>query len=305
MHPQEGRNIEAYTLYRQFIPWMLERNVRQQDDDEWRTLLSRLPNGSISTEDYKLLCSRSMENLRASGEFDDFKDAIRLFPTNKAVNMANLQELVSLGEPIVRIEATYVGRGVKKATANKAMCLPRFLFLSRGARVMLRHNLWTEAGLVNGAMGTVHDIIYKPDTRPGTLPAVVLVKFDNYTGPSCLESEERVVPICSRKSEWFVRGMQKSRTQLPLNLAWAMTIHKSQGSTLDKAVIDVGKSEKCSGLAYVALSRVKTSKGIALVSYPMDRFTTKIRTSLMGLRIKEEARMAGLFFGKYGPVLQG
>ena len=169
---------------------------------------------------------------------------------------------------------------------------------------MLRHNLLTEAGLVNGAMGTVHDIIYKPNTRPGTLPAVVLVKFDHYTGPSCLDSEQRIVPICPRKAEWFARGMEKSRTQLPLNLAWAMTIHKSQGSTLTKAVIDVGKSEKCSGIAYVALSRVKTSKGVALVSYALDRFTKKIKTSLMGLRIKEEARMAGIFFGKCGPRLQ-
>ena len=169
---------------------------------------------------------------------------------------------------------------------------------------MLRHNLWTEAGLVNGAMGTVVDVIYKPSTQPGTLPAVVLVKFDHYTGPSCLDTEERVVPICPRKSEWFTKGSLKSRTQLPLNLAWAMTIHKSQGSTLTKAVIDVGPSEKCSGLAYVALSRVKTSKGVAMRIYPMDRFTTKIKTSLMGLRIREEKRMAGIFFRKYGPRLQ-
>ena len=229
---------------------------------------------------------------------------MRLFPTNKEVNKTNLQELIKLGEPIVRIEATHVGRGAKNATANKAMCLPRFLFLAKGARVMLRHNLWTEAGLVNGAMGTVHDIVYKPNTRPGTLPAVVLVKFDQYTGPSCLETEERVVPICPRKAEWFTKGVQKSRTQLPLNLAWAMTIHKSQGSTLEKAVIDVGKQEKCAGIAYVALSRVKSSKGLALKTYSMERFTTKIKTALMGLRIKEEARMAGIFFKRYGSTLQ-
>ena len=164
---------------------------------------------------------------------------------------------------------------------------------------MLRHNLWTEAGLVNGALGTVQDIIYKPGTRPGTLPAAVLVKFDQYTGPSCLSNVDNVVPICSRKAEWFVKGLSRSRTQLPLNLSWSMTIHKSQGSTLDKAVIDVGKSEKCAGLANVALSRVKTLKGLALVTRPMDRYTTKIKTALMALRIKEESRMNKIFHQRY------
>ena len=118
---------------------------------------------------------------------------------------------------------------------------------------MLRHNLWTEAGLVNGAMGTVHDIIYKPGSKPGSLPAVVLVKFDEYTGPTCLEGEVRIVPICPRTSEWFERGLKKSRTQLPICLTWAIPIHKSQGATLEMAVVDVGRTEKCAGLANVAL----------------------------------------------------
>ena len=209
--------------------------------------------------------------------------------------MANLKQLVELNQPIVRIEAKHSGRGAKKATSNQAMCLSHFLFLAKGSRVMLRHNLWTEAGLVNGALGTVHDIIYKPGTRVGTLPAVVLVKFDEYTGPSCLNGIENVVPICPRKAEWFIKGMARSRTQLPFNLAWNMTIHKAQGSTLKKAVMDVGKSEKSAGQAYVALSRVKTLKGLALETRPMDRYTTKIKTALMGLRIKEESRMTKKF----------
>ncbi len=121
------------------------------------------------------------------------------------------------------------------------MGLEPYVFLCKGARVMLRYNVWTESGLVNGAMGTVIDIVYHPEATVGQLPIAVLVQFDEYTGPSFLGEElPRVVPIIPIKAEWFNGSMQKSRVQLPLSLAWAVTIHKSQGQTLDKAVIDVG-----------------------------------------------------------------
>ena len=56
-----------------------------------------------------------------------------------------------------------------------------------------------------------------------------------------------------------------SRTQLPLRLAWAVTIHKSQGLTLDRIKLGLGKKEFSAGLTFVALSRVKTSDGIMIV----------------------------------------
>ncbi|MCP4053299.1 MAG: hypothetical protein GY739_09555, partial [Mesoflavibacter sp.] len=83
-----------------------------------------------------------------------------------------------------------------------------FIFMAKQSRVMLRTNLSTGSGLVNGAMGTVHDVIYKPDTAPPALPLYVLVKFDDYSGPSFCEDVENVVPICPIKGE------------IPLCLAW-------------------------------------------------------------------------------------
>jgi ATP-dependent exoDNAse (exonuclease V) alpha subunit len=69
------------------------------------------------------------------------------------------------------------------------------------------------------------------------------------------------VPITSHWDDKF--GQSQSQTQLPIALAWAITIHKSQGLTLSDVVIDLGEKEFSAGLSFVAISRVKTLKGLA------------------------------------------
>ena len=80
----------------------------------------------------------------------------------------------------------------------------------------------------------------------------------NYRGPAFIESKPLCIPICpitvSSQTEIGIH----ERQQLPLRLAWALTIHKSQGLTLAKAWIDIGKSERTAGDSYVAISRVKS-----------------------------------------------
>ncbi len=86
---------------------------------------------------------------------------------------------------------------------------------------------------------------------------------------------------------------------MPLSLAWAITIHKSQGQTLDKAVIDVGDRVFAAGAEYVAISRVRTLNGLTLVVYPKKRYTVKVKTDRMYQRKADEARLANILFGKY------
>ena len=118
---------------------------------------------------------------------------------------------------------------------------------------MLTSNLWVDVGLVNGAMGTIQAICYRTGGPPD-LPIAVMVRFDSYSGPTFPDS---TVPITPLLRTWSSSGGQCSRLQLPLKLAWAVTIHKSQGLTLDKVVIDVGKREFSTGLTFVAGSRVR------------------------------------------------
>src|SRR5438876_5921036 len=82
--------------------------------------------------------------------------------------------------------------------------------------------------------------------------------------PGWLGIDPSWVPITPVTARWDTRiGKSLTRTQLPLTLAWAITIHKSQGLTLDQAVLDLGHADFSSGLSFVAISRVKTLKGLA------------------------------------------
>ena len=179
-----------------------------------------------------------------------FAEALHLYPTVEAVVEHNIDKLKDCGQPIATIKAVHTGANAAKASSDDAGGLEAVICLAKSARVMLTSNLWVEVGLVNGAMGTIEAICYRSGGPPD-LPLAVMVKFDHYAGPL----QDSTVPITPLRRTWSNSGVQCSRLQLPLKLAWAVTIHKSQGLTLNKVVIDVGKKFSC-GLTFVACSRV-------------------------------------------------
>ena len=99
------------------------------------------------------------------------------------------------------------------------------------------------------------------------------------------------VPIVPATSEWEKDGVQCSRKQFPLVLAWAITIHKSQGMTLDRAVIDVGVKEFSPGLSFVAISRVRSLQGLAFRQwFPIERLARPNRSDNMRFLEVDNAR---------------
>ena len=148
---------------------------------------------------------------------------------------------------------------------------------------MLTMNLWTDVGLCNGATGTIVDFIYASNQQPPDLPIAVIVKFDDYAGPSLTNRITGCVPICTITATYNTSDGLYERQQLPLKLAWAITIHKSQGLTLPKAWIDIGKSEKTAGISYVAISRIRMLSHCILEPVTFERLTSLKKVSKSGI----------------------
>ena len=152
-----------------------------------------------------------------------------------------------------------------------------------------------QVGLVNGIRGEVVELVYTDDAPPPKLLLYVMVMFRGYSGREW-SSQERYrgcLPISPVDATWQDGGTQV-RTQLPLRLCWAITIHKSQGETLDKAVLDLGPKEACTGLTFVRLSRAKRLVDLMVEPMSFDRIGNLGNSSTMKARLQEEVRLVEL-----------
>ena len=143
-------------------------------------------------EDWKLLMTRTDTSLDASMK-KSFDKVIHLFATNDDVNCHNKRLLRGLNCPIATSIATSVRTNYSTEGDEEGLELE--LLIAIGARVMLTSNLWTDARLINGALGVIQQIVYNPGSSPPEPPMYVLIKFDNYVGVPWDESFPQVVPI--------------------------------------------------------------------------------------------------------------
>jgi ATP-dependent DNA helicase PIF1 len=105
-------------------------------------------------------------------------------------------------------------------------------------------------GLTNGAKGVVHSIIYAEGSKPPELPVVVIGTFQHYTGPRW-KGMEKEAPIGLVSRKFFNGGKDGTRRMLPMLLGYALSVHKLQGDTVDKVILNLGKTEFVLGLLLV------------------------------------------------------
>jgi hypothetical protein len=282
----------GHSLYLMFDSVIiLQQVMRQAGEDpeaiEFRGLLMRMRNGEVTEEDWKLLLQHSTTRI----PMDQFTDAIRLYFDKKSVAEYNYEKLLEIGQPVAKIQAKHSGRGASAATSDDAGGLESVLFLSRKAEVMLTCNLWPEVGLCNGSFGTVEQFWFAENMGPPNLPVAVLVHFHRYSGPAFLDACPKCIPVPPRVFEWIANGKHLSRQQVPLRLRYAMTIHKSQGQTLTKAVVDLGKGEKVAGCTFVATSRVRSIHDIVFEPMTFDRLKAIGKSKGMKQRLEAEEHL--------------
>lgn len=224
----------------------LTENLRQSDP-VWRKCLEEARLGNLTKESKKLLKSRV--NIELKNDIGITPTV--LYPLNVNVDEVNNHYLQILEEKNGMVNdyemevELYEKKNRKRVEKLKKNCpAPEKLSLTPGCQVMLLWNLDIENGLVNGSRGVVVRFIRD-------LP---IIKF--------LNGETRLIDY----HIWEVEEDDKkivSFEQLPLKLAYAISIHKSQGSTLDYAIVDLTDVFEY-GQGYVALSRVKSHQGLSI-----------------------------------------
>ncbi|CAG8720815.1 17502_t:CDS:1 [Cetraspora pellucida] len=286
--------------YKQFLEvYKLDVVQRQSGNSEdqchFRNILLRLRDGESTMDDWKTLTTRLANSPGVDNS--EFLDATHILPWKTDVNEVNFNKLRALNCPVARINAHHAmgSREASKADSNTAKGLEPYLLLARNARIMLRANLWTEAGLVNGSMGVIQEILFEKDKAPPCLPSVLLVEFEDYSGPPIITIEnKRLVPIIPIQQIWESKNVTCSRLQLSICLAWAITVHKSQGLTLAKSKIDLGEREYAAGLSFVAVSRVCTLKDLLFRPFSLERLQRIKKSKRLQERKAEEERLFSL-----------
>ena len=224
--------------------------ILRQRDPIFQKILTEARMGELSAESLAILESRK----GLSFEDSEIRPTL-LFTRNATVNEINRKNMDALdGEQRIYKVCTVFNEGfaTKESISSANTGVEKLdkdapydteLEIRMGAQVMLITNLDQERGLVNGSRGVV--VGY-------SLGGLPVVRFKSYKDPIIVE----------RATWWMPDNENVGRAQIPLRIAYAMTIHKSQGATLDCALIDVGSSTFEYGQAYTALSRVQSLEGL-------------------------------------------
>ena len=219
-------------------------HVFRQRDEALLAVLNKVREGDVDEDDLGLLNTR-VHPIRTLAEGEPY---VILTPTNAAagrINMAYLNALPGAPHPYA---AKTTGEFNQSAQPTEGT-----LMLKPGAKVMLLRND-PDKRWVNGTIARVARLEEKR----------VWVEVDGEEHEVEQVSWESRRYAFDKDAEKIVETVAGTFTQFPLRLAWALTIHKSQGLTLDKVYIDLGGGTFAHGQAYVALSRCRTLEGLAL-----------------------------------------
>lgn len=295
-------------------------HVFRQKDPVFAGMLNEMREGRLTPASIA-----AFQELHRPMQFEDNIDSTELFPTRREVELANSTKMGQLVGDLMTFEARDGGTIVDKTMRDKllANCMaPEKISLKKGAQVMLIKNI--DETLVNGSLGKVIGFMsegefdnYTARESEYTTSQGGTFKDGAERGDRIAQAKNRIMEnllgntsqrypvvrftipdgttrdlLCQRET-WKIElpngEVQASRAQIPLILAWALSIHKAQGQTLERVKVDLGKVfEK--GQAYVALSRATSMQGLQVLRFDARKVMAhdKVRTFYQNLTKVEQ-----------------
>jgi ATP-dependent DNA helicase PIF1 len=246
----------------------LEKKFRQ-DDNQLIFVLDEIRSGNVSQKSHDILNARLQKDLNI-----DFTPT-KLYTHNMDVDRINNDELKSIDDNAEVFKYTSEGAKSNIEKLFKSALVQEELTLKKDAVVMFIKNN-PEKYYINGTTGVVIDFSNDEQKLP-------IVKLSN----------GYIVKV--EYEDWKIENdsgkIQAKISQIPLKLAWAITIHKSQGMTLDAAQIDLSKTFEV-GQGYVALSRIKNIEGLKLMGFNDNALSVDPLILSIDPRIKQASKKA-------------
>ena len=257
----------------------------QVGDNKFTQVLNRCRQAKMNAED-----EETLKQCVVSSTYDHYpEDALHIWAENKFVKSHNKEKPDKLGKPSLTLSAkdwllkeiSVSASHLELKSCSDNCGLDPEIEMKEGARIMLTKNISIADRLINGQLGTISKVAFDDITKE---VSVLYINFDDKragkeTVRNCTDlyaKRNNLVPIVPLSTNIMinpkrVNSPEMVRTQFPVTLAWACTVHKVQGLTLDRIVISFALNKQRAfqyGQAYAALSRVRTLDGLFI----LDRF---------------------------------
>ena len=226
-----GTELETYELNQNF----------RQTDEKFKSILNSLRNGEINEDTLMSLNERSKFSPPVNG-------VITLATTNATVFQINYDHLLSLPSKSFAFQASITGD-----LDSSSFPTEKTLVLKKGAQIMMLKND-SRKRWVNGSIGVIEDVTDQE----------IKVNVDGNVHIVSPETWNKIRYSFNSETRQMEEEVVSSFTQFPLRLAWAITVHKSQGQTYNSVIIDIGRGAFAHGQTYVAFSRCRSLETLYL-----------------------------------------